>query len=122
MASRQIFDHPDLLEETPLLDLTEATKYLPIPCSRATLERWIRRGARGVRLETVLIGNRRFTTKQAIHRFLVSQQYTASEEVRTTAKRGMSKKDILVAARRFGLPEPLEASNVGINKEGRTQK
>jgi len=37
MPSKTIFDSELLLEEKPLLDLTEATKYLPIKCSRATI-------------------------------------------------------------------------------------
>ena len=111
MASKMIFDHVKLLEETPLWDLTEATNHLPIKCSRATIERWVRRGVRGVQLETVLIGNRRFTTEPALRRFLIGQQYTKPEQAKADLKRGnLSKKEIETAARRFGLPEPQEKS------------
>ena len=122
MASKQIYDHPELLEETPLLDLTQASKRFPVRFSRSTIERWVRRGSRGVQLETVIVGNRRFTTEAAINRFLIGQQYTEPDQVRTLIKRGMCKKDIEIAARRFGLPEPLDASNVGTYREGITQK
>ena len=112
MASKQIFDHPKLLEETPLLDLTEAAKKFPVRCSRSTLERWVRTGARGVLLETILVGNRRFTTEAAIERFLVGQQHTISEQSRIEPRRNLSKKEIAEASKRFRLPEPM---NKGIH-------
>lgn len=36
----------------------------------ATLHRWARGGARGHRLETVCVGGRRFTSKEALWRFI----------------------------------------------------
>lgn len=36
----------------------------------ATCWRWINRGVRGVKLETVLIGGRRFTSLEALQRFV----------------------------------------------------
>ncbi|WP_397570456.1 DUF1580 domain-containing protein [Schlesneria sp. T3-172] len=41
--------------------------------SLATLHRWRLRGVRGVKLETCLVGDRRFTTRQAISRFIEAQ-------------------------------------------------
>lgn len=41
--------------------------------SRATLHRWRLRGVRGVKLETILIGGLRYTSKEAIERFIVNQ-------------------------------------------------
>ena len=118
MASKMIFDYPALLEEVPLLDLTQATKSFPIRRSRATLERWIRRGVRGIQLETVLIGNRRFTTEPALRRFLLAQQHTEPEHARTESKQSnLSSKEIAEASRRFGLPEPQGSTNVGTTKQ-----
>jgi hypothetical protein len=37
----------------------------------STLLRWALRGVKGVRLETVIIGGRRFTSLEAIRRFVV---------------------------------------------------
>ena len=125
MTSRMIFDNPDLLDEE-LLDLMKALKRLAKyrKISRATLERWIRRGVRGVCLETVRIGNRRFTSEQAISRFLIAQQQVSPEQTCAAPKRSMSKTDIESAARRFGLPEPLETGNTSfdknLNKGGRS--
>ena len=109
MTSRQIFDHPHLLDELPLLNLTKATKRFPVPTSKATVERWIRSGVRGVQLETVLVGNRRYTTDMAIQRFLIGQQSTAPENARRESKQGsMSKRELDEASRKFGLPKPLQ--------------
>lgn len=41
--------------------------------SLATLHRWRLRGVRGVKLETVLIGGLRYTSKEAIARFIAAQ-------------------------------------------------
>ena len=90
MSSNQIYDCPKLLEESPLLDLVQAMKSFPIKCSRATIVRWIRRGTRGTRLETIQIGNRRFTTAGAIERFLVGQQLTEPEKVESVYECGGS--------------------------------
>lgn len=38
-----------------------------------TLHRWRLRGVRGVKLETCLVGNFRFTSKEAIQRFIEAQ-------------------------------------------------
>jgi hypothetical protein len=108
MSSQQIYDDPRLLEEgAPLLDLTEATKHFPIKCSRATIERFVRRGARNVKLATVTVGGRRYTTASAIRDFLVAQQRTEPGHTRTETKRGnKTEKEIIEASKRFGLPLP----------------
>lgn len=36
----------------------------------ATVWRWIKRGCRGVKLETVLVGGRRYTSRESIFRFV----------------------------------------------------
>jgi hypothetical protein len=106
-SSRMIFDTPALLDET-LVSLTEACKCFPVKCSRASIERWARKkGSRGATLETIILGGRRYTSREAIDRFVRSQLQTEAE--RPAPTRGMSKKDVESAARRFGLPEPLAA-------------
>jgi hypothetical protein len=42
------------------------------PC-RQTLTRWVHRGAGGVRLDGVRIGNQILTSKQALNRFFVAR-------------------------------------------------
>lgn len=41
--------------------------------SLATLHRWRTKGIRGVRLETILIGGMRYTSHEAISRFIAAQ-------------------------------------------------
>ncbi|HEV3304174.1 MAG TPA: DUF1580 domain-containing protein [Planctomycetaceae bacterium] len=54
----------------PLISLSRAAKSLPNPPSPACLWRWHARGIRGVRLETVVVGGRRFTTAAAFREFV----------------------------------------------------
>lgn len=53
-----------------LLPLGDAAKHIPGRPHRATIERWRTRGVRGRRLETTLIGGRRYTSLEAIADFL----------------------------------------------------
>ena len=52
-----------------LLSFAQASTFLPTRPHIATIHRWRMRGVRGVRLETTLVGGRRFTSKEAIERF-----------------------------------------------------
>ena len=40
--------------------------------SHATLHRWKLHGVRGIKLETCLVGGRRYTSEQAIERFIAA--------------------------------------------------
>ena len=71
--------------------------------SRCTLFRWAFKGVRGVKLETLLIGNQRFTSKEAIARFIAAQNpdqaapnITPSQRQRQSlaARRELEKMDI----------------------------
>jgi Protein of unknown function (DUF1580) len=53
-----------------LLTFTEAAKLLPGRPNVATLWRWRTVGCRGVKLETVLVGGKRFTSREALQRFV----------------------------------------------------
>ncbi|MEI8375972.1 MAG: DUF1580 domain-containing protein [Planctomycetota bacterium] len=52
-----------------LLSLNEAARRLPGRPNISTLHRWRLNGVHGVRLETCLIGGRRFTSHEALERF-----------------------------------------------------
>jgi hypothetical protein len=52
-----------------LLTISAAAKSLPSRPHISTVWRWIQRGVRGVKLETYLIGGRRFTSREALERF-----------------------------------------------------
>ncbi len=55
-----------------LLSLTQAAKELPKRPAVETLWRWRTAGCRGHKLETILVGGRRFTSREAITRFLAA--------------------------------------------------
>jgi len=55
-----------------LVSFDDAADYLPSNPHRATVWRWSQRGVRGVRLESVLVGGKRFTSREAIDRFLAA--------------------------------------------------
>jgi hypothetical protein len=52
-----------------LISLTEAAKRLPGRPNITTVWRWRNRGVRGVKLESILSGGRRFTSVEALRRF-----------------------------------------------------
>jgi hypothetical protein len=58
------------LEHESLISLAAAAKILPGRPSIPTLWRWRSRGVGGVRLETVVIGGRRYTSHEAIAKFI----------------------------------------------------
>ena len=53
-----------------LRTLTEASREIPGRPHITTMMRWSLRGIRGIKLETILIGGRRFTSEEAIERFI----------------------------------------------------
>ena len=53
-----------------LVSLPGATRLLPGRPHISTLWRWATRGVRSVRLETTLIGGRRYTSHEALERFI----------------------------------------------------
>lgn len=52
-----------------LLTISQAAKSLPGRPHTSTLWRWVNRGVRNYRLETCMIGGRRFTSQEALARF-----------------------------------------------------
>lgn len=50
--------------------LIEAVQVIPGQPHLSTVIRWSRKGVQGVKLETVLVGGRRFTSLEAIDRFI----------------------------------------------------
>ncbi|MDA1230307.1 MAG: DUF1580 domain-containing protein [Planctomycetota bacterium] len=63
-------------ERETIISFTDARSAFPgidRRLSLATLHRWRMTGVRGVRLETILIGGLRYTSREAIGRFIVAQ-------------------------------------------------
>ena len=63
------------VEAETLVQFPEARSAFPGDrrVSLATLHRWRQKGVRGVKLETTLIGGLRYTSKEAIARFIAAQ-------------------------------------------------
>ena len=62
-------DRPPLADEK-LLTISQAAKEIPSrPCSRSVW-RWADSGINGIRLETIRIGAKRYTSREAISRFI----------------------------------------------------
>jgi len=59
----------DTQSET-LVPINAAPMHVPTRPHVATVWRWIQRGVRGVKLDTVLIGGKRYTSTEAIARFI----------------------------------------------------
>lgn len=55
-----------------LVTLTAARKLFPTRPHISTIWRWIQRGTRGHRLETCYVGGRRYTSHEAVERFLAN--------------------------------------------------
>ena len=60
-------------EAEEIVPIDESGKYFPSKPSRPTIHRWWLKGIRGVKLETIVCGHKRFTSKEAIARFIAAQ-------------------------------------------------
>lgn len=98
-----IREYSELADET-LVSLGEACKRFPIPVSRPTVERLWRYGQRGVRLETIFLIGRRWTSIEAIRRFIERTQSTG-EGNPAEPKPTLPKRDLEAGRKKFNLPE-----------------
>lgn len=92
------------VENEHLLTMTEAARSI----SRggvhvSTLHRWHLRGCRGVRLETVLIGGRRYTSKEALQRFFARVTAAADGQVVRAEMPPTVRNDIDAALDEYGI-------------------
>ena len=72
--------------------------------SLATLHRWRLNGVRGVKLETVLIGGLRYTSREAITRFIAAQNAADAPAVSITpAQRRRQSEAARVELQRMGV-------------------
>lgn len=67
----------DLSAETPLT-IAEAAAIIPGSPSLASVWRWVLKGVRGNQLESLMIAERRFTTHEAIDRFIARSNVAPS--------------------------------------------
>ncbi len=61
----------------------------------ATLYRWQSRGIAGIRLETVSIGSKRFTTRQALNAFFAQSTLAKSGKLSTATAEGIKRAKII---------------------------
>jgi hypothetical protein len=80
---------PSLLQREELVSLGRAAEWVRSRSGRkthvSTLHRWALRGCRGRKLETVLIGRERMTSKEALCRFFEEPASSPSQEPSATA-------------------------------------
>ena len=107
MSGISIEESLTLIDEM-LIPMSEAGDAFPVKLSRACLERMIRQGSRGVRLETIFIANRRYTSREAIRRFIERTQNTSPELERPLPLKPatMTAAQLETARKRFNLPKP----------------
>lgn len=73
-------DVPRVLEETIKKRLNLATLY-----------RWQSRGIAGIKLETILVGGKRFTTVEALNRFFAQSTLAKQGRLSIATKEGMAR-------------------------------
>ena len=95
----RIQTNPDVLAES-VIPLNDVVKYLPFRTSISTVQRWIRRGASGAVLETARMGSRRFTSKEAVQRFLVAQNEPTKPQA-APPKSSLSKREIDAKTKKY---------------------
>lgn len=63
------------------MSLSDAAKQFPGRPHISTLIRWSRKGVRDVKLETVVVGHRRFVTQEAIDEFIRKLNQTDADRL-----------------------------------------
>lgn len=79
----------DLSHETAIA-VNKAPAHIPSRPHLSTVWRWVLNGVRGIKLETFVVGCQRYTTKEAIERFIAATTAKANGEptpVRTPRQR-----------------------------------
>jgi hypothetical protein len=71
-----------------LILLSAAAAYIPGRPHSSTLFRWWRDGSRGIKLESLLVGGRRYTSVEAIERFI--QRLSSPHSEQHDPRRGQS--------------------------------
>ncbi len=81
--------------------VTETARRLGVHVS--TVWRWIHRGIRGRRLETVRVGGRRYVLRETLESFLISGSADASETPGTPPMPTQRLEQVNAALARFGV-------------------
>jgi hypothetical protein len=70
-----------------VIPVNDVPKHVPGRPSLRTVWRWTEKGARGAKLETLLVGGRRVTSLEAIRRFLTAINSPKTPSVSQSARR-----------------------------------
>lgn len=83
----------DVRTET-LIRFQDAGRFIPGEPAVSTLHRWRASGVRGVKLETLLVGGTRFTSTEAIARFIAEQNCDEQPQPAITAKQRRTQAEV----------------------------
>ena len=89
-----------------LLSVKEARLEFPNRPSVPTLWRWMMKGISGVVLESVRIGGRRFTSREACQRFLEGQSSAAGRHAKSKKERHRALDSIQAMLDQLGVTAP----------------
>lgn len=102
MPALTIENYPELIDED-VIPLSKINEVLPFEIGPHVVQRWMRKGISGICLETFCIGRHRFTSKQAVRRF-IARQNGKDDHSPAPVKPSMNKTDLESGRRRFNLP------------------
>jgi len=94
-----------------LLPLRDAAASLPGRPHISTLHRWRLRGVRGIKLETVLVGGRRFTSQEALERFAANTTAASNGETNSPRTPKQRRQAIERAERQLALRDSVSSSD-----------
>ena len=89
-----------------LIPWQQAAKHVPGDPHISTLHRWRVRGVRGKKLETLLVGGKRFTSREALDRFIAAgnaDDAPATPTFTATQRQHMSNAARATLAPEFGI-------------------
>jgi len=84
------------IQAEQMLTIADAARELPGRPHISTLWRWIQRGCRGVKLETILLGGMRYTSREALQRF--ADAVTAAADGKPAPSRTSSQRERAIEA------------------------
>jgi hypothetical protein len=90
---------PDLTKESLVTLEKAANDFGGVPVPYETIRKYAYRGVKGLKLETVFI-NRRYTSKEAIQRFIDRRQGTRLEKPK---ERILTSKEVDAGLRKYGV-------------------
>ena len=85
------------LSSEDIFPVSEAPQHIPGHPSKASVWRWVLKGVGGVKLESILIGGKRFTSAESIQRFCDRRTAAADGDPAPTRTSGQREREIAAA-------------------------